>query len=159
MKFAAKIYKISINPYVPLPLNILKEIFKQADKNKSPIPVAIEIEEQNFIQNLVKYKGKWRLYLNGPMREAAGKDVGDIITMNIEFDANERSVPMHPKLEAAFSKNKKAKNVYDSLPVSLQKEILKYINFLKTNESVEKNVNRAIQFLLGKERFIGRDKP
>ncbi|WP_165818071.1 hypothetical protein [Flavobacterium sp. 103] len=27
------------------------------------------------------------------------------------------------------------------------------------NESIDKNVLRAVNFLLGKERFIGRDKP
>ena len=30
---------------------------------------------------------------------------------------------------------------------------------LKTEKSVERNVTRAINFLLGKERFVGRDKP
>ena len=159
MKFSAKISKIGINPYVHLPLRILKEIFKQADKNKSPIPVTIKIEPENFIQNLVRYKGEWRLYLNTPMRKAAGKDVGDTVTIDIEFDVNERIVAMHPKLEAALAKNKEAKNIYDSLPVSRQKEILKYIIFLKTEDSLDRNINRAIEFLSGRGRFIGRDKP
>lgn len=159
MKFSAKINKIGINPYVFLPISVLKEICKQANKNRSPIPVTIQIEGKNFIQNLIRYKGKWRLYLNMPMRKVAGKDVGETITIDIKFDAIERIISMHPKLEAALNENKDAKNIYNSLPVSRQKEILKYINFLKTNEAVDKNVKRAIQFLSGKERFIGRDKP
>lgn len=159
MKFSAKINKIGINPYVFLPINVLKEICKQANKNRSPIPVTIQIEGKNFIQNLIRYKGKWRLYLNMPMRKVAGKDVGETITIDIKFDASERIISMHPKLEAALNENKDAKNIYNSLPVSRQKEILKYINFLKTDEAVDKNVKRAIQFLSGKERFIGRDKP
>jgi hypothetical protein len=40
----------------------------------------------------------------------------------------------------------------------MQKEIMRYINNLKTTESVERNVERAIRFLLGKDRFVGRDK-
>jgi len=40
-----------------------------------------------------------------------------------------------------------------------QKEIARYINNLKSEELVEKNIKRAIGFLLEKERFIGRDKP
>ncbi|MGH2647933.1 MAG: YdeI/OmpD-associated family protein [Ginsengibacter sp.] len=159
MKFSAKIYKIGINPYVLLPPGILKQIFKEANKTKGPISVSIKISEHNFIQTLVKYSGKWRLYLNGPMRKAAGKDVGDTITIEIQYDANERIIPMHPKLESAINKNKKAKNVFDKLPPSRQKEILRYINSLKTKESIDRNIKRAIGFLSGEERFVGRDKP
>ena len=66
---------------------------------------------------------------------------------------------MHPKLELALKKNKKANEVFKQLPPSRQKEILRYINFLKTEESVNRNIKRAIGFLSGNERFIGRDKP
>jgi uncharacterized protein YdeI (YjbR/CyaY-like superfamily) len=77
----------------------------------------------------------------------------------VEFDATERTTPMHPKLDAALKKNKKAKAIFDGLRPSLQKEIKRYINNLKTEESVERNITKAINFLLGKERFVGRDKP
>jgi hypothetical protein len=56
--FSAKIFKIGINPYVLLPAAILKEIFKQAGKNKGPIPVCGTINEKKFTQTLVKYSGK-----------------------------------------------------------------------------------------------------
>lgn len=159
IEFSAKIYKIGINPYVLLPSPILKQIFKQANKTKGPISVIIKISGHNFIQTLVKYSGKWRLYLNGPMRKVAGKDVGDTITIEIEYDTNERIILMHPKLESAFNKHKEAKKVFVTLPPSRQKEILRYINSLKTNESIERNIKRAIGFLSGEDRFIGRDKP
>lgn len=157
--FSAKIFKIGINPYVLLPAAVLKEIFKQASKNKGPIPVRGELNGHAFIQTLVKYSGKWRLYLNGPMRKAAGIDVGDMAEVKIEFDPGPREISMHPKLKAALEKNKKAKTAFSKLPPSRQKEILRYIGFLKTEETVDKNIKRAIGFLSGKERFVGRDKP
>ena len=40
---------------------------------------------------------------------------------------------------------------------SHQKEIMRYINSLKSEASVERNIARSIQFMLGKERFVGRD--
>lgn len=157
--FSAEIFKIGINPYVLLPDKILKYLFKESGKEKGYIPVYIIINKQKFIQHLVKYSGKWRLYLNTPMRKAAGKDVGDVISIQIDFDAEERLTPMHPKFEIALNKNKKVKDCFYSLPPSRQKEILRYINNLKTEESINKNIKRAINFLSGKERFIGRDKP
>jgi uncharacterized protein YdeI (YjbR/CyaY-like superfamily) len=66
---------------------------------------------------------------------------------------------MHPKLNSALQKNKNAKQTFNSLPPSRQKEIMRYIGNLKSEEAVDKNVKRAISFLTGKERFVGRDKP
>ncbi len=148
MKFSAKIYKIGINPYVLLPVIILKKLFKEAGKEKGNIPVTLIINEQSFIQNLVKYSGKWRLYLNTPMRKIANKDVGDVIEINIEFDSSERIIPIHPKLKQALQENTRAKNNFDKLSPSRQKEILRYINFLKSEESVDRNITKAINILL-----------
>ena len=109
--FSAEIFIIGINPYVLLPEDVLKYLFQKARKEKGYIPVYLIINEQKFIQHLVRYSGKWRLYLNAPMRKAAGKDVGDMIDIKIEFDDHERITSMHPKFESALSKNKKAKIV------------------------------------------------
>ena len=157
--FSAKIYIIGINPYVLLPAAILKDIFNEAGKNTGAIPVQGTINNHPFIQHLVKYSSKWRLYLNMPMRKGAGSDVGDIVAINISFDEAPRETPMPEKLAAALAKNKKGLKIFEGLSPSMQKEIKRYINNLKSEESIERNVSRAINFLLGKERFIGRDKP
>jgi hypothetical protein len=154
--FSAKIQIIGVNPYVLLPADILKYIFEKAGKDKGAIPVKLNIGKENFIQNLVKYSGKWRLYLNGPMRKAAGKDVGDIIEIKIEFDPKERTTPVHPKLRKVFAENKQAKKAFDELSPSRQKEILRYINNLKSEESVDKNIKRAIEHLTNNDSFVGR---
>jgi hypothetical protein len=155
--FSAKIHIIGINPYVLLSSVILKYIFKKAGKDKGAIPVQLKIAGKNFIQNLVKYSGKWRLYLNGPMRKAAGKDVGDIIDIQIDFDSKPRITRMHAKLKKAFKENSEAKKVFETLSPSRQKEILRYINFLKLEDSVDRNIKRAILHLVGKQSFVGRN--
>ena len=82
--FSSKIQLIGVNPYVLLPVSVLKHLFEQAGKDKGAIAVKGKLNGKSFIQNLVKYSGKWRLYLNGPMRQAAGIDVGDMA--NVEID-------------------------------------------------------------------------
>ena len=154
--FSAKIQLIGINPYVLLPAPILKNIFQLAGKDKGAIPVRLEIGGKKFIQNLVKYSDRWRLYLNTPMRKTAGRDVGDTIEIGIEFDPKERVTQVHPRLKKAFSQNKMAKKAFDKLSPSRQKEILRYINNLKTEESRETNIQKAISHLTGKESFAGR---
>jgi len=157
--FSATIEKTGINPYVLLPAGILKFLFEKAGKEKGAIPVCLIINQQKFIQNLVKYSGEWRLYLNTPMRKAAGKDVADTIGIKIDFDKGDRTTPMHPLFKTALEKNKTAKDCFHTLPPSRQKEILRYLNNLKTEASLHKNIQRAINFLNGAENFIGRQKP
>jgi hypothetical protein len=157
--FKAKIEIIGVNPYTLLPASVLKVIFKKAGKDKGAIPVRGKLDGHSFIQTLVKYSGKWRLYLNGPMRKAIKKDVGDNVKVAVEFDPVSRTIPMPPKLASALKDDKNAKKVFDQLSPSRQKEIVRYIATLKSEEAVEKNVKRAIRFLCGKERFVGRDKP
>jgi Domain of unknown function (DUF1905)/Bacteriocin-protection, YdeI or OmpD-Associated len=159
LSFSAKIFKIGINPYVLVPVPLLKKLFLQAGKDKGHIPIKGTINGYAFTQTLIKYSGKWRLYLNGPMRKGSDSDVGDTVNLEIEFDPGDRTVPMHAKLQSALQKNKKANAVFLQLTPSLQKEICRYINHLKTEGSIDRNINKAINFLLGKERFIGRYKP
>ena len=157
-RFSAKIQIIGVNPFVLLPASLLKDIFQKAGKDKGAVPVQLKIGGKDFIQNLVKYSGKWRLYLNTPMRKAARKDVGDAIDIQIDFDPKPRTTPMHPKLKKAFKENQIAKKAFEKLSPSRQKEILRYINFLKSEESVDKNIQRAIAHLTSSKPFIGRKK-
>jgi hypothetical protein len=157
--FQAEIKIIGINPYVSVPEKILGSIFKQAGKEKGKIPVRGAVNKLPYTQTLVKYKAEWRLYINTKMLKDSPKKIGSIIKVSIEFDPADRTLTPHPKLTTTLNKNKKAKAVFDKLRPSLQHEIVRYIANLKTEASIDKNVIKAINFLLGKERFIGRDKP
>ena len=158
-KFKAKIEIIGVNPFVFLPERVLTKVFKQAGKDKGKIPVKMKIDGHEFPQTLIKWSGAWRLYLNTPMRKAARKDVGDVADFEIRYDPVERAVPMHAKFKKALQENKEAKKVFDSLRPSLQQEINRYFSYLKSESSVDRNVTKAIQFLLGNGRFVARDKP
>lgn len=149
--FTAKILIIGINPYVGLPENVLNSLFKQAGKTKGPIPVRGTLNGKRFTQTLVKYQGAWRLYLNTQMRQDAGIDVGDDATVEIEFDPEPRIVPVHPKFAHALAKNKEAKAAFEKLAPSRQKEILRYLNSMKTEESLVRNIEKVIQYLSGKK--------
>jgi hypothetical protein len=157
--YSAKIFIIGVNPYVLVPNAILKAVFKKAGKDKGAIPIRGKLDGHAYIQTLVRYSGKWRLYLNTPMRKAAKKDVGDTIKVKIEFDPVERVIPIHPKFLKALQANKNAKQTFEKLAPSRQKEIVRYIGSLKSEEARDKNITRAMGFLSGTGRFVGRDKP
>jgi len=157
--FNPEIEIIGINPFVFVPEEILRNIFKQAGKDKGTIPICGTINGNPYKQTLLRYKEEWRLYINTSMLKDSPKRIGEKIEMRIEFDPSDRRIALHPKLKQGLEENQEAKYIFDQLRPSLQFEIVRYISFLKTEESIDRNVKRAIQFLLGKERFIGRDKP
>ncbi len=154
--FQAHIEIIGINPYVEVPEAILTEIFNQGGKSKGHIPIKGTINNLPYRQTLVKYSGFWRLYINTTMLKDSPKRIGEVINVTIQFDASDRTIQAHPKLTEALASNLEAKAVFDQLSPSLQKEIVRYIANLKTTESIQRNIEKAIDFLLGKGAFIGR---
>jgi hypothetical protein len=158
-KFKAEIEIIGINPFVFVPEKILVEIFKQAGKDKGKIPIRGTVNNLPYKQTLIKYSGDWRLYINTLMLKNSPKRIGETIELTIEFDPSDRTIQPHPRFVKALNKNKQAKAVFNNLRPSTRLEIVRYISNLKTEESIDRNVIKAIDFLLGKGRFVGREKP
>lgn len=157
-KFKAEIQIIGVNPYVLVPSQVLSDIFIQAQKDKGAIPIKGTVNGKPYKQTLVRFKGEWRLYINMKMLKNSPKRIGETIEITIEFDPVKRIIKPHPKFVKALKDNISAKAIFDNLRPSLQLEIVRYISMLKTEESVDKNVPKAISFLLGKGKFVGRNK-
>jgi hypothetical protein len=155
-KFSAHIDIIGINPFVPLPEKVLALICRQAGREKGPIRVRGTINKAPYRQTLVRYKGVWRLYINGVMLKNSPKRVGEKIVVEIEFDPEERKTEPHPRLMKALQQNPGAKVAWDKLTPSRRWEITRNIASLKTEESISRNIERAILHLTGKGRFVGR---
>ncbi|MEH6307158.1 DUF1905 domain-containing protein [Olivibacter sp. CPCC 100613] len=158
-QFDAEINIIGINPFVYVPEKILQSIFREAGKDKGKIPIRGTINGDPYQQTLVKYQGDWRLYVNTSMLKNSPKRIGEVVRLTLAIDSGDRTIKPHQKLIKALHENQEAKNIFDKLSPSLRHEIVRYIANLKTEASIDNNVIRAIDFLLGKGRFIGRDKP
>lgn len=159
LPFKAEINIIGINPFVFVPDKVLEKIFKQAGKEKGSIPVKGLVNNKAYRQTLVRYDNAWRLYINTTMLKNSPKRIGEIIDISIAFDNESRDITTPPLFVKALKANKEANAVFKTLSPSLQKEIVRYLAMLKTQQSLEKNTTQAIQFLLGNERFIGRQLP
>lgn len=157
--FEANIQIIGVNPFVFVPETILNSIFLKSGKTKGSIPIFGLINGKDFQQTLVRFDGEWRLYINTSMLKNSPKRIGEKIQLLIDFDPRDRSIPMPTKLRDALDENPDAKLVFENLSPSRQKEIVRYIARLKTEQMVATNVERAISFLRGQGRFVGRDKP
>lgn len=157
--FVAKLEIIDGNPFVLLPPAVLNDVFAQAGRSSGPIPVQGTINAKPYQQTLMKFRGAWRLYVNMKMLDDSPRRIGELIDVTVTVDRSDRTIRPHPKLIAMLDTNPAAKEVFDGLAPSRQKEIVRYIDGLKSDESVDRNVGRARDFLLGKGRFVGRDRP
>ncbi|MBV8327707.1 YdeI/OmpD-associated family protein [Chryseobacterium sp.] len=154
--FTATLEIIGINPFVFVPEKILHQIFERAGKNKSPIPVKGTINNKEFEQNLMKYLGEWRLYVNLIMLKNSPKRIGEIIEISLEYDDSDRSISIHPKLEQAIQQSTLAASNFEKLIPSRRHELIRYINNLKTEAGIERNIEKIIRHLHGETDFFGK---
>jgi hypothetical protein len=154
--FTAKLEIIGINPFVFVPENILHEIFETSGRNKSPIPVQGTVNGKEFKQNLMKYLGEWRLYINMIMLKDSPRRIGEIIEVSMEFDSTDRTITIHPQLDKAIRENPVTLQNFENLIPSRKLELIRYINNLKTEASIQRNIEKIIKHLKGETDFFGK---
>ena len=154
--FEATLEIIGINPFVSVPESILTELFRAADRDKGPIPVHGTLNGVAYTQTLVRYAGAWRLYVNTTMLPDSPRRVGEPVEVSIAYDPRDRSLPLHPALAGALAADAEAREAFEGLPPSLQQQVIRYLTNLKTEASLTRNVARAVTWLRGEGRFIGR---
>lgn len=157
--FTAIIEIIGVNPYVFVPEPILLDLFAKAGKSSGPIPIRGSINGRPYRQTLVRYSGDWRLYINTAMLKDSPKRIGELIDISVDIDVESREIAPPGSFVQALQHNTAAKAVFDTLPASRRLEIVRYLANLKSEAARERNISKAINFLLGKERFVGRDAP
>jgi hypothetical protein len=149
-EFTATISKIGINPVVDPPDEMLEPIFAAAGRNKGPLRVRGTINGVEFQQTLVRFRGKWRLYINGVMCRSAGVGEGDTVDIALEYDNEPRQDRIPNSLTAALDKNRQAREAFEALTPSRRREISCYIGSLKTEEAIKRNIEKVLRMLTEK---------
>ena len=139
----------TINPCVVVPERVVAALRAESGKNQS-IPVQATLQGKPFKANVMRYRGAWRLYLNGITRKAAGVDVGDRAKLTLLFDPEPRIPPVPPAFTRALKGNPRAKARFDALSPSRRKELVRYLGSLKQQESLKRNIERMLRYLTGR---------
>ncbi|HSN17070.1 MAG TPA: YdeI/OmpD-associated family protein [Gammaproteobacteria bacterium] len=139
----------TINPCVNLPEKIVAALRAESGKNQS-IPVRATLQGKPFRANVMRYRGAWRLYLNGVIRKTAGVDVGDRAGVTVRYDPAPRVHPVPPAFAKALKANPKASARFASFSPSRRKEILRYLGSLKRQDSLARNTERTLRYLTGR---------
>lgn len=177
--FTAEVKLFGINPYVEAPAEVvatlgggkkapvLVEVANagaEADEPHAPRSggkLAKDAEQLKAIRRLApggefrttlvpSRSGPTRLYLDTWMRAAAGVGVGDQVQVRLQLDHGSRDLPVPVELLEALQNNEEAQAAWEALSPSRRREILAYLNFLKTPSALERNVRKTIARLLAK---------
>ena len=144
--FTATIYKTGINLCVDVPAGITKKMIPE----KGYIPVQGKIRDHDFLQTLVPVKGSlYRLYVNGPMLKGSRTKLGDQVKFTIEQDETPRFPPMNESFRKKLIADKLLGS-FNALTAGRQKEILRYLGHLKTEDALKRNINKVIAQLKNK---------
>lgn len=143
--FTATIQKKGINPCVNVPERITRKLVAR----KGYIAVKGKINRHVFVQNLVPVKNAaYVLFLNGPILKGAGIENGDTVRICLEQDTEpeKRDPHMLPELQERLEEEKLLA-AFSALTYSRRKEILRYLGFLKTEESRQRNIEKILSQL------------
>ncbi|SFH41247.1 DUF1905 domain-containing protein [Pedobacter insulae] len=148
--FQAKIYQIGINWAVDVP----RDISQKMTPEKGYIRVKGQINRFDFTQTLVPVKNApYRLFVNLIMMKGGKTAVGEIAVFEIEQNHThvDKMYPM-PKLLADALQHHELTKDFNHLSPTRIKDILKYLSYVKTEETMKKNIDKVILQLKNKEK-------
>lgn len=159
--FRSRIEINNINPYV---LVSAEQVAQLKAGWRKALPVRARVNGTPAVPwrtNMMPVgDGTFYLYLHGDMRKISGAAVGDVVSLEVDFDDAYRSGPAHPMppwFGEALDGNPAARQAWDALIPSLQKEILRYFAQLKSPQAQARNLQSAMHVLSGgRGRFMAR---
>lgn len=151
-KFNAEIYKIGINWCVDVPTEITDHLTSE----KGRINIKGQINSFDFIKTLMPVKNSsHRLFVNQAMITGGETALGQTATFIIEQDT-EKIVKEYPApliLTEQLEKHN-LKTEFDNLTASRKQDILKYLNYVKTESTLLKNIDKLIIQLKSKDKNV-----
>jgi hypothetical protein len=175
--FTADIKIAGVNPYVEVPEHIVEALrggtkvsvlvkIDAGGKRRTSVPKREKLAKDSprlkaigrltkrgwFRSTLVPRRSSspW-LYLDMWMREAVGVTVGDYVRITLKRDFGSRELAVPAAFREALDGNNQAKAAWDALSPSRQREILTYLNFLKTPAALERNVQKTVAILIAED--------
>ncbi len=150
--FKAKIYKTGINWCVDVPV----EISQKMVPDKGYIKIKGQINNFDFTKTLVPVRNApYRLFVNLTMMKGGRTALGEVASFKIEQDKTKiiKEYPI-PNLLSEILDQSRLTEDFNNLTSSRKKDILKYLSYVKTDETLRKNIGKLIKQLKNKEKNI-----
>ena len=117
------------------------------------VPVMGTLNGYSFRSSLFPYGGVHYLGVNRNLRESAGLKAGDVVNVEMAYDALPRVISPPPDLEAALEANAQARKNWKKLSYSHQKEHVDAIEASRKPETRAARISKTIQMLTEVKRY------
>jgi hypothetical protein len=119
----------------------------EVGEGKKAFPVQATINGYTWAGRVSRMGGEFLLGLRREVREAAGVEAGDAVTVTIALDEAPREVEVPPALDAALEADADARTAFEGLAFTHRKEFAQWIAEAKKEETRSRRVEQAIQML------------
>jgi Bacteriocin-protection, YdeI or OmpD-Associated/Domain of unknown function (DUF1905) len=110
-------------------------------------PVVATVAGYTWRGSVARMKGEFLLGMNREVREAAGVEAGDEVSVEIALDAAERTVEVPAELAAALAGDTDAAAAFEGLAYTHRKEFARWVAEAKRAETRERRVAKALEML------------
>ena len=114
---------------------------------KARAPVTGTVNGTPFRTTVAVYGGVYMIGFNKQLREQAGIAIGDNVEVQLESDAEPRTVAVPPLLAAALEAADDAKAAFDALSYTHRREYADWIADAVRDDARERRVKQAITML------------
>ena len=124
-------------------IRIPDEIIESFNAGKMP-RVKITLNGYTYRSTVAVMKEKYMVGVSADVRKASGVKGGDTLAIEIELDTEERKVELPEDFKKLLDKNLNAKNFFQTLPYSKQKNHVTLIEQARTEETRQKRIEKSI---------------
>lgn len=145
MKFKTTIFEKGNNLGIEVP----ETVINQLGAGKRP-PVIVDIKGYTYKSTVGVMGGKFLIPLSSEHRKKVEVIGGETIEINLTLDKEPRTVALPEILGEKLKKSKAAQEFFDTLSASSQKKIVALIETAKTEETLNKRLEKIISDLTKK---------
>src|SRR4029077_2318993 len=131
-RFKATLESRGTGALVEVPLDV-RALFGQARP-----PIRVTVNGHTFRSTVAVYGGKYYLGFNREVRAAAAAEIGDVLTIDLERDDDERTVDLPADLEAALDPTTRA--TFDGLSFTHRREYVRWLEDAKRDQTRKRRV-------------------
>jgi hypothetical protein len=120
---------------------------QQIGEGAKRFPVSATVNGYTWRTTVAPMGGEFLLGLNKAVRDAAGAQAGDTVSVAIELDTAPREVDVPPALASALAADTEAKTAFDALSFTNRKEYARWVGEAKREETRDRRVAKALEML------------
>ena len=140
--------------YAPIPSSVTKALATAGRKGR--IPVKAEVDGVALAGSLMPDgDGGHYLVVKKEARDKAGKNAGDKVMIELAVDDAKRTVEVPEALKKALQRDEAAREAFDALAYSHQKEYAAWIDEAKKDETKVARADKALAMLKEGRRLKG----